>query len=108
VPGHLPHKIDEYRKRFKTLSVTHITFSPNGRELLLNLGGEQLYLFDILSDLTSKSSNREQLIREFNLFKHDSYRDLFKDQNNISDIPINSSNSNNNQQITAEEKKFVN
>ena len=77
--GHLPRKIEEYRKRMKTLSVTHLTFSQNGSELLLNLGGEQLYLFDVLTSLTSSRD-----IKQFNRLKYDSYRELFKNANNYS------------------------
>jgi hypothetical protein len=62
--GHLPKRIEEYRKRLKTLSVTFITFSPDGKELLVNLGGEQLYTFDLMS-------NKNQNI------KYDSFRELF-------------------------------
>lgn len=48
----------------KTLSVTHLTFSPVGNELLVNLGGEQLYLFDLMD--TTNNYN----------FKFNSYKDL--------------------------------
>ncbi len=73
VPGHLPKKIDEYRKRMKTLTVTHLTFSPNGSELLVNLGGEQLYLFNVLH-----SNINANEIKEFDSFRYDSFRDMFK------------------------------
>jgi len=29
------------------LAATYVTFSPDGQELLVNLGGEQIYLFDV-------------------------------------------------------------
>lgn len=45
--GHLPLKQQEYRKKFRTLAATYITFSPDGTQLLANLGGEQIYLFDV-------------------------------------------------------------
>ena len=63
-PGHLPNRVVEYRKRMKTLSVTHLTFSPVGNELLVNLGGEQLYLFDL-----ARSTANSQ-------FNFNSYKDL--------------------------------
>lgn len=44
-PGHLPSSSRRAKKR--SLVATYLTFGPNGRELLVNLGGEQLYLFDI-------------------------------------------------------------
>jgi WD and tetratricopeptide repeat-containing protein 1 len=45
--GHLPHKQQDYKKRYRTLASTYLTFSPEGSELLVNLGGEQIYLFDV-------------------------------------------------------------
>ena len=45
--GHLPQKQQDYIKRYRTLASTYLTFSPDGSELLVNLGGEQIYLFNI-------------------------------------------------------------
>ncbi len=45
--GHLPQKQPDYRKKYRTLASTFLTFSPDGSELLVNLGGEQIYLFNI-------------------------------------------------------------
>lgn len=47
VTGHLPQKQQDYKKRYRTLASTYLTFSPDGSELLANLGGEQIYLFDV-------------------------------------------------------------
>ena len=47
VAGHLPQKQQEYKKKYRTLASTYLTFSPDGREMLVNLGGEQIYLFDV-------------------------------------------------------------
>ena len=44
-PGHLP--CTTHRGKRRSVVSTYLTFSPNGQELLVNLGGEQLYLFDI-------------------------------------------------------------
>ncbi|GAB0097419.1 Tetratricopeptide repeat [Sergentomyia squamirostris] len=41
-PGHLRKQHD---KRYK--AITYLTFSPDGRELLVNMGAEQIYLYDI-------------------------------------------------------------
>ena len=68
VPGHLPRKIVEYHKRMKTLSVTFLTFGPDGTELLVNLGGEQLYLYDL------NGKNKEANI------KYDSYKILLNEE----------------------------
>lgn len=45
--GHLPQKQQEYRKKYRTLASTFLTFGPDGSELLVNLGGEQIYMFDV-------------------------------------------------------------
>ncbi|XP_051922653.1 WD and tetratricopeptide repeats protein 1 isoform X1 [Hippocampus zosterae] len=47
VAGHLPEKRMHYNNRLRVLVVTYVTFSPDGTELLVNMGGEQVYLFDL-------------------------------------------------------------
>ncbi|XP_059945211.1 WD and tetratricopeptide repeats protein 1 isoform X1 [Mesoplodon densirostris] len=47
VAGHLPVKLPDYNNRLRVLVATYVTFSPNGTELLVNMGGEQVYLFDL-------------------------------------------------------------
>jgi len=56
--GHLPQKQHDYRRKYRTLASTYVTFGPDGNELLVNLGGEQIYLFDI---------NRHQLPQRFDV-----------------------------------------
>lgn len=51
IAGHLPQKQKDYKKRYRTLASTYVTFGPDGSELLVNLGGEQIYLFDINKNL---------------------------------------------------------
>ena len=47
-PGHLPPQLSkDSRRRFRAYVATYVNFSPNGCELIANLGGEQIYLFDI-------------------------------------------------------------
>ena len=47
-PGHLPPQLSkDLRRRFRAYVATYVNFSPCGRELIANLGGEQIYLFDI-------------------------------------------------------------
>ncbi|KAK3786734.1 hypothetical protein RRG08_000942 [Elysia crispata] len=69
IAGHLPRKQMDYKKRYRTLASTYVTFGPDGTELLVNLGGEQIYLYDVnnrlalqrfdLSILESSSSGKE-------------------------------------------------
>ncbi|KAG9328337.1 hypothetical protein JZ751_014961 [Albula glossodonta] len=47
VAGHLPVKLPDYNSRLRVLVTTYVTFSPDGTELLVNMGGEQVYLFDL-------------------------------------------------------------
>lgn len=47
-PGHLPPQLSkDLRRRFRAYVATYVNFSPCGSELIANLGGEQIYLFDI-------------------------------------------------------------
>ncbi|XP_075440757.1 WD and tetratricopeptide repeats protein 1-like [Ascaphus truei] len=47
VAGHLPVKHPDNNNRLRVLVATYVTFSPDGTELLANMGGEQVYLFDL-------------------------------------------------------------
>ncbi|CAC5412061.1 WDTC1 [Mytilus coruscus] len=49
IAGHLPQKQKDCKTRYRTLASTYLTFSPDGTQLLVNLGGEQIYLFDVNS-----------------------------------------------------------
>uniref|UniRef100_A0A8C0XZT6 WD and tetratricopeptide repeats 1 n=1 Tax=Cyprinus carpio carpio TaxID=630221 RepID=A0A8C0XZT6_CYPCA len=42
VAGHLPVKLPDYNNRLRVLVATYVTFSPDGTELLVNMGGEQV------------------------------------------------------------------
>lgn len=44
--GHL-NKWNDERNSFTNKAITYLTFSPNGNELLVNIGAEQIYLYDI-------------------------------------------------------------
>lgn len=50
IAGHL-HSRDGNR----SITTTYLTFSDNGNELLVNMGGEQVYLFDINDSNSSKT-----------------------------------------------------
>ena len=40
--GHIPVKLPDYNNRLRVLVATYVTFSPDGTELLVNMGGEQV------------------------------------------------------------------
>ena len=45
VPGHLPG-VEAFHRRLRPLTSTYITYNEDGTELLCNLGGEHIYLYD--------------------------------------------------------------
>lgn len=45
-PGHL-NKFKDRQSHFTTKTITYLTFSPDGCELLVNMGSEQIYLYDL-------------------------------------------------------------
>ena len=63
-PGHITSSILDYKKRMNYLSVTYLTYNQSGSELLVNLSGEQIYLFDVNSSFQ---------------FKYDDYKRILKD-----------------------------
>jgi len=64
VAGHLPSRVKQFHRENRSLHATYVTFSPDGSELLANLGGEQIYLFDMLdqSQRLLESTNFQQFI----------------------------------------------
>lgn len=45
-PGHL-NRFNDRKVDFSSKAITYLTFSPNGQELLVNMGAELIYLYDI-------------------------------------------------------------
>lgn len=48
VPGHIPITEEGSRHTFRSLSVTHVGFNSLGNEMIVNIGGEQIYIFNVL------------------------------------------------------------
>lgn len=47
-PGHLPPRLTkDCPRELRPYVATYVNFSPDGNEVITNLGGEQIYLFDI-------------------------------------------------------------
>jgi hypothetical protein len=46
--AHIPITEHLRRSQYRKLSVTHVAFTAGGDQLLSNIGGEQIYLFDVL------------------------------------------------------------
>ncbi|KAK2710929.1 WD and tetratricopeptide repeats protein 1-like isoform X2 [Artemia franciscana] len=47
IPGHVSCRLPEYRKQNRSITTTHVAFDSRGQKLLVNLGSEQIYLYDI-------------------------------------------------------------
>lgn len=45
-PGHL-NRFKDRKLCYTTKTITYLTFSPDGCELLVNMGSEQIYLYDL-------------------------------------------------------------
>lgn len=45
-PGHL-NIMNDRKLDLSSKAITYLTFSPDGQELLVNMGAEQIYLFDV-------------------------------------------------------------
>ena len=46
VSGHLPGAEVKFQRRLRPLASTYISYNTGGTELVCNLGGEQVYLYD--------------------------------------------------------------
>ncbi len=64
VPGHIQSRLAEYRKRMKSLAVTYLTYNQHGTELLVNLSGEQIYLFDVNNSFKFKYNSYQTLLKD--------------------------------------------
>lgn len=53
VAGHLRTRYRD-QKRNRSLAATYLTFSADGNDLLVNMGGEQIYLFDVNKGSSSR------------------------------------------------------
>jgi len=61
VAGHLPLRDSVVNKK-RNLAATYVTFSPDGGDLLVNLGGEQVYLFNTLNPQRPKIFDLDLII----------------------------------------------
>lgn len=77
--GHLPLKQNDFRRRYRSLTATYVTFSPDGKDLLANLGGEQIYLFNIQSKRKQLVFNMSEKALNFNFNAKESKEELKMD-----------------------------
>ena len=61
VAGHLLRRRE--RKRYRAYASTYLSFSPDGTELLSNLGSEQIYLFDVLKPSKPKFYETDSFLK---------------------------------------------
>ncbi|XP_055338801.1 WD and tetratricopeptide repeats protein 1-like [Paramacrobiotus metropolitanus] len=48
-PGHLPDRQARLKTQWRSFAITDVRFSANGQDILSNIGGEQIYLFNLNS-----------------------------------------------------------
>ncbi|GAB6027757.1 WD and tetratricopeptide repeats [Chamberlinius hualienensis] len=60
--AHLPMKQSDYKRKYRALAATYLTFSPDGKELLLNLGGEQIYIFNVTQPTLVKLFDKDDFL----------------------------------------------
>lgn len=65
VPGHIHSEetLNVFSNKNKNIGITYLTFSPNGQELLVNYGGEYVYLYDILNQINCAFYNIPKTIQ---------------------------------------------
>lgn len=65
VPGHIHSEetINVFSNKNKNIGITYLTFSPNGQELLVNYGGEYVYLYDIMNQIDCAFCNIPKTIQ---------------------------------------------
>lgn len=61
-PGHL-NKVKDRKSSFVAKTITYLTFSPDGYELLVNMGSEQIYIYDLLNA-------QQPVVSSINTFRH--------------------------------------
>ncbi|KAK6107289.1 WD domain G-beta repeat family protein [Brugia pahangi] len=71
IPGHIPISDSSSRHPFRTLSVTHVGFNSLGNELIVNIGGEQIYIFNVLD-----RAHEPDALQSLNSFIDDPVRNL--------------------------------
>ncbi|CAK1541916.1 unnamed protein product [Leptosia nina] len=95
-PGHL--SMEPHEPTFPKKAVTYVAFSHDGNELLVNLGSEQVYLYDI------NSARRPVLVESFIIQHNHGYREGEKKNENRNGtnngtVPVEGSNGTVDQQL---------
>lgn len=63
VPGHIHLDEPKIPNKNKNIGITYLTFSPDGRELLVNYGGEYVYLYDLMNRTENAFSNIPKVLK---------------------------------------------
>lgn len=71
VPGHIHSNNPEVSNEIKNIGITYLTFSPNGQELLVNYGGEYVYLYDLSKQVENAFSNIPKVMKVYRKFFQD-------------------------------------
>ncbi|CAI6375592.1 unnamed protein product [Macrosiphum euphorbiae] len=78
LPGHIQPKNSETITR--TNGITHLTFSPDGQELLVNYGCEYVYLYDLVNRVDNAFFNIPKVMKVHRENKEVSSTNLIDDQ----------------------------
>lgn len=72
VPGHIHLDEPKVTNKNKNIGITYLTFSPDGQELLVNYGGEYVYLYNLASETDNAFCNIPKVMKTRKLpQKHD-------------------------------------
>lgn len=68
VPGHIHSDKPGICSKNKNIGITYLTFSPDGQELLVNYGGEYVYLYDLSKQVENAFSNIPKVMTVYRKF----------------------------------------
>jgi len=68
VPGHVHSNEPNTTNKNKNIGITYLTFSPDGQELLVNYGGDYVYLYNLSHQVESAFCNIPKVMREQSKF----------------------------------------
>lgn len=68
VPGNIHSEKPDESNKNRNIGITYLTFSPDGQELLVNYGGDYVYLFDLSKQVENAYSNIPKVMTVYRKF----------------------------------------
>ena len=85
-PGHIPQRHGrDHPQKYRHYVVTYLSFSPDGQEILANLGGEHAYIFDAINPREALRYSAGHIGRPMNNDLTNT-QDVVDDSSNLSSI----------------------